>query len=216
MLCFSIWRSVYQKKISTFCGEKKLPVSIIIQAAKCCCGTGFFYDFPKQKCLVSANVGFMFGRLNNGWSHVAVYGFAYPMLVLVSWTSFHFNFFKLYQISDSNCSAKRSDVGNGKARKTWGRHTLRKHFFQLKKEKLQFFAIILAESNLSNDLASRILRLVKSHGSVAIHNLVLHHRRRFAVDESVVGDVSHVSDVDGGASAYRRHNGRNSFWKIST
>uniref|UniRef100_A0A915EKS8 Uncharacterized protein n=1 Tax=Ditylenchus dipsaci TaxID=166011 RepID=A0A915EKS8_9BILA len=52
------------------------------RAAKCCCGTGlFFYDFPKQKCLVSANVGFMFGRLNNGWSHMAVYGFAYPMLV---------------------------------------------------------------------------------------------------------------------------------------
>lgn len=52
------------------------------QAAKCCCGTGYFYDFPRQKCLVSANTGFMFGRLNNGWSHVAVYGFAYPMLVL--------------------------------------------------------------------------------------------------------------------------------------
>ncbi|KAI1732900.1 hypothetical protein Ddc_01799 [Ditylenchus destructor] len=52
------------------------------RAAKCCCGTGFFYDFPNQKCLVSANVGFMFGRLNNGWTHMAVYGFAYPMLVL--------------------------------------------------------------------------------------------------------------------------------------
>ena len=24
----------------------------------------------------------MFGRLNNGWSHMVVYGFAYPMLLL--------------------------------------------------------------------------------------------------------------------------------------
>ncbi|CAK5040038.1 unnamed protein product [Meloidogyne enterolobii] len=53
------------------------------RVAKCCCGTGFFYDFPTGKCLVSANVGFMFGRLNNGWTHVAIYGFVYPMLVLV-------------------------------------------------------------------------------------------------------------------------------------
>nr|CAD2192773.1 unnamed protein product [Meloidogyne enterolobii] len=53
------------------------------RVAKCCCGTGFFYDFPTGKCLVSSNVGFMFGRLNNGWTHVAIYGFVYPMLVLV-------------------------------------------------------------------------------------------------------------------------------------
>ncbi|KAF7640099.1 hypothetical protein Mgra_00000545 [Meloidogyne graminicola] len=53
------------------------------RVAKCCCGSGFFYDFPSGKCLVSANVGFMFGRLNNGWTHVAIYGFVYPMLVLV-------------------------------------------------------------------------------------------------------------------------------------
>uniref|UniRef100_A0A1I7UD01 Col_cuticle_N domain-containing protein n=1 Tax=Caenorhabditis tropicalis TaxID=1561998 RepID=A0A1I7UD01_9PELO len=53
------------------------------QAAKCCCGDGFFFDFPRKKCEVSANVGFMFGRLNNGWSHMAVYGFAYPMILLM-------------------------------------------------------------------------------------------------------------------------------------
>ncbi|CAK5049100.1 unnamed protein product [Meloidogyne enterolobii] len=58
-------------------------ILIYFQVAKCCCGTGFFYDFPTGKCLVSANVGFMFGRLNNGWTHVAIYGFVYPMLVLV-------------------------------------------------------------------------------------------------------------------------------------
>uniref|UniRef100_A0A8R1HLX5 Uncharacterized protein n=1 Tax=Caenorhabditis japonica TaxID=281687 RepID=A0A8R1HLX5_CAEJA len=53
------------------------------QAAKCCCGDGFFFDFPRKKCEISENVGFMFGRLNNGWSHMAVYGFAYPMLLLM-------------------------------------------------------------------------------------------------------------------------------------
>ncbi|PIC34323.1 hypothetical protein B9Z55_014012 [Caenorhabditis nigoni] len=53
------------------------------RAAKCCCGDGFFFDFPRKKCEVSANVGFMFGRLNNGWSHMAVYGFAYPMILLM-------------------------------------------------------------------------------------------------------------------------------------
>uniref|UniRef100_A0A914H1Z0 G protein-coupled receptor n=1 Tax=Globodera rostochiensis TaxID=31243 RepID=A0A914H1Z0_GLORO len=53
------------------------------RTAKCCCGTGFFYDFTQQKCLVSANAAFMFGRINNAWPHVAVYGFVYPMLVLV-------------------------------------------------------------------------------------------------------------------------------------
>ncbi|CAD5219506.1 unnamed protein product [Bursaphelenchus okinawaensis] len=52
------------------------------RAAKCCCGDGFFYDFPQRKCLVSANVGFMFGRVNNNWPHMVVYGFVYPMLVL--------------------------------------------------------------------------------------------------------------------------------------
>uniref|UniRef100_A0A8R1HNM9 Uncharacterized protein n=1 Tax=Caenorhabditis japonica TaxID=281687 RepID=A0A8R1HNM9_CAEJA len=53
------------------------------RAAKCCCGDGFFFDFPRKKCEISENVGFMFGRLNNGWSHMAVYGFAYPMLLLM-------------------------------------------------------------------------------------------------------------------------------------
>ncbi|CCG28127.1 G_PROTEIN_RECEP_F1_2 domain-containing protein [Caenorhabditis elegans] len=53
------------------------------RAAKCCCGDGFFFDFPRKKCEISANVGFMFGRLNNGWSHMAVYGFAYPMILLM-------------------------------------------------------------------------------------------------------------------------------------
>ncbi|KAK0399923.1 hypothetical protein QR680_003275 [Steinernema hermaphroditum] len=52
------------------------------RAAKCCCGDGMFFDFVEQKCQVSANVGFMFGRINDGWSHMAVYGFVYPMLVL--------------------------------------------------------------------------------------------------------------------------------------
>ncbi|KAK6751012.1 hypothetical protein RB195_002779 [Necator americanus] len=52
------------------------------RAAKCCCGDGFFFDFPRKRCEVSLNVGFMFGRLNNGWSHMIVYGFAYPMLLL--------------------------------------------------------------------------------------------------------------------------------------
>ncbi|PIO62055.1 hypothetical protein TELCIR_16403, partial [Teladorsagia circumcincta] len=52
------------------------------RAAKCCCGDGFFFDFPRKRCEVSLNVGFMFGRLNNGWSHMVVYGFAYPMLLL--------------------------------------------------------------------------------------------------------------------------------------
>uniref|UniRef100_A0A1I7XKA6 G_PROTEIN_RECEP_F1_2 domain-containing protein n=1 Tax=Heterorhabditis bacteriophora TaxID=37862 RepID=A0A1I7XKA6_HETBA len=42
---------------------------------------------PSDQCAtedqrVSLNVGFMFGRLNNGWSHMVVYGFAYPMLLL--------------------------------------------------------------------------------------------------------------------------------------
>lgn len=32
---------------------------------------------------MSANVGFMFNRINNGWTHVAIYGFVYPMLVLL-------------------------------------------------------------------------------------------------------------------------------------
>ncbi|KAI6175874.1 hypothetical protein M3Y97_00737400 [Aphelenchoides bicaudatus] len=49
---------------------------------KCCCGDDHFYDFPTKKCLVSTNVGFMFGRINNNWSHFFVYGFCYPMLVL--------------------------------------------------------------------------------------------------------------------------------------
>ncbi|EYB94694.1 hypothetical protein Y032_0168g178 [Ancylostoma ceylanicum] len=52
------------------------------RAAKCCCGDGFFFDFPRKRCEISLNVGFMFGRLNNGWSHMIVYGFAYPMLLL--------------------------------------------------------------------------------------------------------------------------------------
>ncbi|TMS38486.1 hypothetical protein L596_005205 [Steinernema carpocapsae] len=52
------------------------------RAAKCCCGDGMFFDFVERKCQVSANVGFMFGRLNDGWSHMAIYGFVYPMLVL--------------------------------------------------------------------------------------------------------------------------------------
>ncbi|CAJ0932619.1 unnamed protein product, partial [Mesorhabditis belari] len=51
------------------------------RAAKCCCGTGFFFDFPNKRCEVSANVGFMFGRLNNGWSHMFVYALAYPVLL---------------------------------------------------------------------------------------------------------------------------------------
>uniref|UniRef100_A0A1I8BX86 G_PROTEIN_RECEP_F1_2 domain-containing protein n=1 Tax=Meloidogyne hapla TaxID=6305 RepID=A0A1I8BX86_MELHA len=41
---------------------------------------------PSDQCATEeqrANVGFMFGRLNNGWTHVAIYGFVYPMLVLV-------------------------------------------------------------------------------------------------------------------------------------
>ncbi|EYB94701.1 hypothetical protein Y032_0168g180 [Ancylostoma ceylanicum] len=42
---------------------------------------------PSDQCAtedqrISLNVGFMFGRLNNGWSHMIVYGFAYPMLLL--------------------------------------------------------------------------------------------------------------------------------------
>ncbi|CAI4223882.1 unnamed protein product [Auanema sp. JU1783] len=52
------------------------------RASKCCCGDGFFYDFPRKRCEVSLNVSFMFGRLNNGWSHMVVYGFVYPMLLL--------------------------------------------------------------------------------------------------------------------------------------
>ncbi|KAE9413229.1 hypothetical protein Angca_001245, partial [Angiostrongylus cantonensis] len=52
------------------------------RAAKCCCGDGFFFDFPRKRCEVSLNVGFMFGRLNNSWSHVAVYGFVYPILMI--------------------------------------------------------------------------------------------------------------------------------------
>ncbi|KAJ1346175.1 hypothetical protein KIN20_000895 [Parelaphostrongylus tenuis] len=59
-------------------GEKELNA----RAAKCCCGDGFFFDFPTKKCEISLNVGFMFGRLNNGWSHVVVYGFTYPILVI--------------------------------------------------------------------------------------------------------------------------------------
>uniref|UniRef100_A0A915NUC7 Serpentine receptor class gamma n=1 Tax=Meloidogyne floridensis TaxID=298350 RepID=A0A915NUC7_9BILA len=41
---------------------------------------------PSDQCATEeqrSNVGFMFGRLNNGWTHVAIYGFVYPMLVLV-------------------------------------------------------------------------------------------------------------------------------------
>ncbi|KAI6217563.1 hypothetical protein M3Y99_01760800 [Aphelenchoides fujianensis] len=53
------------------------------RAAKCCCGDGFFYDFIQRKCLLSANVAFMFGRVNNTWSHMIVFGFLYPMLVLI-------------------------------------------------------------------------------------------------------------------------------------
>ncbi|KAI6187136.1 hypothetical protein M3Y98_00209500 [Aphelenchoides besseyi] len=53
------------------------------RAASCCCGDGFFYDFPQRKCLLSANVGFMFGRVNNNWSHMVVFGFLYPLLVLI-------------------------------------------------------------------------------------------------------------------------------------
>uniref|UniRef100_A0A0K0DFW8 Transmembrane protein n=1 Tax=Angiostrongylus cantonensis TaxID=6313 RepID=A0A0K0DFW8_ANGCA len=42
---------------------------------------------PSDQCAteeqrVSLNVGFMFGRLNNSWSHVAVYGFVYPILMI--------------------------------------------------------------------------------------------------------------------------------------
>uniref|UniRef100_A0A0N5AJ37 G_PROTEIN_RECEP_F1_2 domain-containing protein n=1 Tax=Syphacia muris TaxID=451379 RepID=A0A0N5AJ37_9BILA len=53
------------------------------RAAKCCCGDGYFFDFPTKSCKVSANVGFMFGRLNDDWSHMFVYGFAYPMIVII-------------------------------------------------------------------------------------------------------------------------------------
>uniref|UniRef100_A0AC35U786 G_PROTEIN_RECEP_F1_2 domain-containing protein n=1 Tax=Rhabditophanes sp. KR3021 TaxID=114890 RepID=A0AC35U786_9BILA len=52
------------------------------RAAKCCCGTGFIFDFTKKKCLISENVSFMFGELNNAWSHLVIYGFVYPMLVV--------------------------------------------------------------------------------------------------------------------------------------
>ncbi|VDK51883.1 unnamed protein product [Anisakis simplex] len=52
------------------------------RASKCCCGDDFFYDFPTKKCKVSKNVGFMFGRINSSWSHVVVYGFIYPLLVI--------------------------------------------------------------------------------------------------------------------------------------
>ncbi|GMT25039.1 hypothetical protein PFISCL1PPCAC_16336, partial [Pristionchus fissidentatus] len=52
------------------------------QAAKCCCGTGMFYDYPHKRCEVASNVGFMFGRLNDAWSHMIVYAFVYPCLLL--------------------------------------------------------------------------------------------------------------------------------------
>uniref|UniRef100_A0A0N4ZCB5 G_PROTEIN_RECEP_F1_2 domain-containing protein n=1 Tax=Parastrongyloides trichosuri TaxID=131310 RepID=A0A0N4ZCB5_PARTI len=52
------------------------------RAAKCCCGTGFIFDFTTKKCLISENVSFMFGELNNSWSHLVIYGFVYPMLVV--------------------------------------------------------------------------------------------------------------------------------------
>lgn len=58
--------------------------------------------------MVSANVGFMFGRLNNGWSHMAVYGFAYPLLVLV----IYIRLFKLINL-DSNSSLKCRYAWNG-------------------------------------------------------------------------------------------------------
>ncbi|VDD91474.1 unnamed protein product [Enterobius vermicularis] len=53
------------------------------RAAKCCCGDGYFFDFPTKSCKVSANVGFMFGRLNDEWSHMVAYGLAYPMIVII-------------------------------------------------------------------------------------------------------------------------------------
>ncbi|VDN44729.1 unnamed protein product [Gongylonema pulchrum] len=53
------------------------------RASKCCCGDGRFYDYPTKKCKVSQNVGFMFGRLNDSWSHMVVYGFVYPILVII-------------------------------------------------------------------------------------------------------------------------------------
>uniref|UniRef100_A0A0R3RXV1 G_PROTEIN_RECEP_F1_2 domain-containing protein n=1 Tax=Elaeophora elaphi TaxID=1147741 RepID=A0A0R3RXV1_9BILA len=52
-------------------------------ASECCCGDGRFYHYPTKKCKVSQNVGFMFSRLNDSWSHVVVYGFVYPLIVVI-------------------------------------------------------------------------------------------------------------------------------------
>lgn len=53
------------------------------QASECCCGDGRFYHYPTKKCKASQNVGFMFSRLNDSWSHVVVYGFVYPLIVSI-------------------------------------------------------------------------------------------------------------------------------------
>ncbi|VBB35121.1 unnamed protein product, partial [Acanthocheilonema viteae] len=52
-------------------------------ASECCCGDGQFYHYPTKKCKVSQNVGFMFSRLNDSWSHIVVYGFVYPLVVAI-------------------------------------------------------------------------------------------------------------------------------------
>lgn len=53
----------------------------------------------------------MFGRLNNEWSHVAVYGFAYPMLVLVS-LNYYFEIINV-KCLDVNCTIKCCYAWNG-------------------------------------------------------------------------------------------------------
>ena len=109
------------------------------RAAKCCCGDGFFYDFPTKKCLVSANVAFMFNRINNGWSHMVVYGFAYPMLVLTL-------------IAPLSAVA----LGMGKREKREGDRRfvsiLSTFFCQIKTTNL-------AKSSLSNDMVTLLLRM---------------------------------------------------------
>lgn len=133
-------------------------------------------------CLqISLNVGFMFGRLNNGWSHMIVYGFAYPMLMLTMIAPL--------------CAVM---LGMGKREKRegdrrfvsfTGAHLQNSVDFML----VRNWLIASAQSSLSNDLVAFVLWLGECACSATVHRLVLYHWRRDEVGSMPFPHWSHYS-----------------------
>ena len=95
----------------------------------------------------------MFGRLNNGWSHMAVYGFAYPMILLM--------------LVAPLCAVM---LGMGKREKREGDRRFVSHFqWNFSLETIQFSA----KPIVSNDLAADILWMAQCSLPSSVYCLVL-------------------------------------------